>query len=60
MNELRPHQELLVPAARRIGRNAAQPGPRVDRVRARIRQHHDHIAGVAADFDVSRTSLTQT
>src|ERR1017187_714191 len=51
--ELSTNQELLVPVAREIGRDAAHSGSRVDREWTRIRQHHDHVASVAIHFDVA-------
>src|ERR1017187_9137350 len=54
--EVRTHQELAKTVqtfARKIGRNAAHSSSGVDRVWTRIRQHHDHVSGVAAHIEVS-------
>ena len=54
VNEMGTNQELLMPATFEIRRDATHSGARVDRVLTRARQHHDHVAGVAIHFDVSR------
>src|ERR1017187_2200381 len=53
VSEASARKESVLALAREIRRNAAQPGSRVDRVRTRVRQHHDHVASVAVHVDVS-------
>ena len=52
-SEVSSHQELVARFTRKIGRNAAYSGGRVDRVWTWIRQHHNHVARVAVHLDVS-------
>src|SRR5271157_5187874 len=54
VNEVSAKQELPDAFARKIRRNAAHSGFRVDRVWTLIRQHHDHVASVAIHLDVPR------